>query len=145
MVHPRSEADSSSSAKFNKTNTVPQSSGSQQICPRKLDNFALSNFTGNMHNSLTNQSFPHVYNSMSERQFDWTEEQQGTLLGGFFWGYVLTQYPGGKLSHVYGPKWVFSCGILITGVLSLIIPVVTVTFDVVGLVIVRFLQGLAEV
>lgn len=82
---------------------------------------------------------------MSERQFDWTEEQQGTLLGGFFWGYVLTQYPGGKLSHVYGPKWVFSCGILITGVLSLIIPVVTVTFDVVGLVIVRFLQGLAEV
>lgn len=79
-----------------------------------------------------------------EVRFEWNDEQQGLVLGSFFWGYVLTQYPGGKLSQIYGPKHVLSLAILFTGLLSCAIPIVTVNFDVKGLTAVRFLQGLTE-
>lgn len=84
-------------------------------------------------------------NDYESEKFDWSEEEQQILLGAFFWGYVLTQFPGGKLSHVYGPKWIFSGGILITGILSLFIPIVTIAYEYYGLIVIRVAQGLAEV
>ncbi|OXA52347.1 Sialin [Folsomia candida] len=83
-------------------------------------------------------------NDYESEKFDWSEEEQQILLGAFFWGYVLTQFPGGKLSHVYGPKWIFSGGILITGILSLFIPIVTIAYEYYGLIVIRVAQGLAE-
>ena len=35
-------------------------------------------------------------------QFQWDEAQQGIILGMFFYGYVLTQVPGGRLAEVIG-------------------------------------------
>ena len=32
----------------------------------------------------------------------WHESQQGIILGMFFYGYVLTQLPGGRLAEVIG-------------------------------------------
>ena len=32
--------------------------------------------------------------------FQWDEAQQGIILGMFFYGYVLTQVPGGRLAEV---------------------------------------------
>jgi MFS family permease len=57
----------------------------------------------------------------------------------------ITQYPGGRLSHTFGAKWIISGGLLITGIISLILPVVTVQWGKTGLMILRVLQGLAEV
>ena len=37
----------------------------------------------------------------------WTEPEQGLVLGSYFWGYFITQVPGGRLSELYGGKWVF--------------------------------------
>ena len=42
--------------------------------------------------------------------FHWDEAQQGIILGMFFYGYVLTQLPGGRLAELVGGKWLFGVG-----------------------------------
>ena len=54
--------------------------------------------------------------------FAWDREQQGTILGAFFWGYVCTQIPGGMLAERYGGKLVFGLGILVTSVFTILTP-----------------------
>jgi len=34
----------------------------------------------------------------------WTTEQQGLLLSSFYWGYIVTQIPGGILTAKYGAR-----------------------------------------
>jgi MFS family permease len=77
-------------------------------------------------------------------EFDWTEAEQGFILGSFFWGYVLTQLPGGLLSQRYGGKWVVGLGLLLTAILTLFIPVAARSGKE-YLIAVRIVQGLAEV
>ena len=37
----------------------------------------------------------------------WTEPQQGLVLGSYFWGYFLTQLPGGRLAETFGGNLMF--------------------------------------
>ena len=43
-------------------------------------------------------------------------------MGAFFWGYVLTQIPGGVLAERFGGKLVFGLGILVTSVFTILTP-----------------------
>ena len=54
--------------------------------------------------------------------FDWDREQQATILGAFFWGYILTQIPGGVLAERFGGRLVFGLGILVTSVFTILTP-----------------------
>lgn len=47
------------------------------------------------------------------QEFDWNESTKSYLLSSFFWGYVVTQVPGGYLSAIYGAKYMLFYGILI--------------------------------
>ena len=38
------------------------------------------------------------------------DDYQGVILGMFFYGYVLTQLPGGRLAEIVGGKWLFGVG-----------------------------------
>ena len=42
--------------------------------------------------------------------FDWDEKTNGVILGMFFYGYVLTQVPGGRMAELVGGKWLFGVG-----------------------------------
>ncbi len=55
--------------------------------------------------------------------FAWDSQTQGLVLGSFFYGYVLTQYPGGRAAELYGGKWVFGVGIAATALFTLLTPV----------------------
>ncbi|XP_021963048.1 putative inorganic phosphate cotransporter [Folsomia candida] len=77
-------------------------------------------------------------------QFNWHEKDQGLILSSFYWGYVVTQYPGGRCAHKYGGKWVFSLGIVLSGIFALLLPFATVHFGRLGLICVRVFQGLAQ-
>ncbi|KAK7082814.1 hypothetical protein SK128_019838, partial [Halocaridina rubra] len=53
---------------------------------------------------------------------DWDETTQGFVLGSFYYGYFLTQIIGGRLSEIYGTKWIFGGCILGGGICALISP-----------------------
>ena len=42
--------------------------------------------------------------------FGWDEKTNGVILGMFFYGYVLTQVPGGRMAELVGGKWLFGVG-----------------------------------
>ncbi|ESO88514.1 hypothetical protein LOTGIDRAFT_126078 [Lottia gigantea] len=75
--------------------------------------------------------------------YNWDLELQGHILSAFFWGYVVTQLPGGLLANRYGGKYFFGGGIFITAVLSLLTPLF-VTWSVYLLISIRVLQGFCE-
>jgi ACS family sodium-dependent inorganic phosphate cotransporter-like MFS transporter 5 len=64
------------------------------------------------------------------------------VLSSFFYGYFITQYPGGRLAELYGGKWVFGIGILVTSVFTLLTPIAAHTnFGL--LIAVRVIEGAA--
>ncbi|KAK4293224.1 hypothetical protein Pmani_034058 [Petrolisthes manimaculis] len=72
-----------------------------------------------------------------------TSTQRGLVLGAFFYGYALTNIPGGRLAEMYGTKIVFGGAILIGGVLTLFIPLAARAHYIV-LVVLRALLGLSN-
>ena len=46
----------------------------------------------------------------------------GWVLSAFFYGYLITQIPGGYLASRFGGRYVFGLGILLTSVLTLLTP-----------------------
>lgn len=77
-------------------------------------------------------------------EFNWGSELQGYVLGSFFYGYIITQIPGGYLAEKFGAKYLFGFGVLCTAILTLITPVVA-RLSVGLLIAVRVMEGLGEV
>ncbi|XP_048241386.1 sialin-like, partial [Haliotis rufescens] len=79
----------------------------------------------------------------SPADFDWDNNLQGAVLASFFYGYILTQLPGGFLATRYGGKYLFGGGIFVTAVLTILTPVFA-TWSVYLLIAVRVIEGLFE-
>lgn len=89
-------------------------------------------------------------NSTMDNRYDWDERTQGLILSSFYWGYVITHLPGGRLAEKFGGKYTLSLGILSTAVFTLLTPAVVQwggnapgTFPV-GLIVLRIFMGLGE-
>lgn len=54
--------------------------------------------------------------------FPWDETQKNDILGSFFWGYILTELPGGRLAEIVGARRVFGGGMMLASVLTLLTP-----------------------
>lgn len=76
--------------------------------------------------------------------YDWDSETQGWILGSFFYGYIITQIPGGYLARKYGAKWLLGYGILCTVIFTLLTPVAA-DLGAGYLIAVRVLEGIGEV
>ncbi|XP_065897726.1 sialin-like isoform X2 [Dysidea avara] len=57
-----------------------------------------------------------------QRSFDWSNTEEGWVLSSFFYGYMVSQLPGGWLATKIGGKYVFGVGVLVTSLLTLITP-----------------------
>ncbi|XP_064593846.1 vesicular glutamate transporter 1-like isoform X2 [Zonotrichia leucophrys gambelii] len=76
-------------------------------------------------------------------QFNWDPETVGMIHGSFFWGYIVTQIPGGFIAQKFAANRVFGLAIVSTSVLNMLIP--SAARAHVGCVIaVRVMQGLVE-
>ncbi|XP_064103173.1 putative inorganic phosphate cotransporter [Macrobrachium nipponense] len=108
---------------------------------------------------VNNTAIPHANKSISEEcefpgdnstlpskdgEFVWDESEQGLILGSFFYGYVLTNFLGGRLGELIGGKIVFAVGVLVTSILTLLTPVVAYTNITPLIVTLRILEGLGE-
>ncbi|EDW86305.1 uncharacterized protein Dwil_GK17401 [Drosophila willistoni] len=83
------------------------------------------------------------YKPPPEGEFIWDEATQGLVLGSFFYGYVLTQVPGGRMAEVVGGKLIYGYGVLITAIFTMLTPLAA-RWDLPLLVLVRILEGMGE-
>lgn len=81
---------------------------------------------------------------IQDGEFAWDEYRQGIILGSFFWGYIVTQIPGGRLAELFGARSLLGGGILCTSILTLLTPVAARISDTM-LILSRVLMGLGEV
>lgn len=69
--------------------------------------------------------------------------QKGLILGAFFYGYIFTNIPGGRLAEVYGTKRVFGGSMLMSSLLTLGTPLAThLHYSV--LIVLRMMIGLCQ-
>lgn len=57
----------------------------------------------------------------NSNRFQWSQRLQGIILSSFYWGYILTEIPGGILVQKYGGKLI----LLITTFLSAVVVALT--------------------
>ncbi|XP_073531667.1 sialin isoform X1 [Phyllobates terribilis] len=77
------------------------------------------------------------------KKYDWNADTQGWILGSFFYGYILTQIPGGYIAGRIGGKLLLGFGILGTAVFTLLTPLAA-DLGAGYLIAVRALEGLGE-
>lgn len=109
---------------------------------------AMVNNTAITNNTLVNSSttcpvVSNVTETQTDGPFDWGEREQGWLLGAFFYGYVITQVPGGRLSEVLGGKKLYGLGVLVTAVFTILTPLAA-NAGIWTFVFVRVVEGLGE-
>ena len=80
---------------------------------------------------------------LEEGPFEWDEFQRGLVLSAFGYGYILTQIIGGRLAERFGVKLIYGLGLFLTGVLTLISPLVA-NWHVGAFIALRVLQGIFE-
>uniref|UniRef100_A0A8C2D001 Vesicular glutamate transporter 1 n=1 Tax=Cyprinus carpio TaxID=7962 RepID=A0A8C2D001_CYPCA len=83
------------------------------------------------------------YGKKPEAQFTWDPETVGMIHGSFFWGYIVTQIPGGFICQKFAANRVFGFAIVATSTLNMLIPAAArVHYGCV--IMVRVCQGLVE-
>ncbi|XP_023012123.1 major Facilitator Superfamily Transporter 10 isoform X1 [Leptinotarsa decemlineata] len=101
--------------------------------------------------SFSNNTFDHcpinITNSTvpedTSGEFNWDEHTQSIVLGSFFYGYVITQIPGGRLAEIFGSKRVYGIGVLVTSIFTLLTPIAArINFPL--FIIVRIIEGMGE-
>ncbi len=72
-------------------------------------------------------------------EFHWSPETIGYVDASFFWGYIITQLPGGFLASRFPANRLFGTAIFLSSCLNLLIPAATM-LDPKALILVRVLQ-----
>lgn len=88
-------------------------------------------------------SFVNGTTVVSPPDYLWDTHLQGQVLASFFYGYIVSQLPGGFLSNRFGGKWFFGGGILLTAILTLMTPAFT-SWSIYLLIAARVMEGLFE-
>lgn len=62
------------------------------------------------------------------------------ILGSFFWGYICTEFPGGRLAEIIGTKRVFGYSMLASSFITLLTPLAA-TLGYTAVVVLRVVLG----
>jgi MFS transporter, ACS family, solute carrier family 17 (sodium-dependent inorganic phosphate cotransporter), member 6/7/8 len=74
----------------------------------------------------------------------WSVDTESMVDSSFFWGYLITQVPGGFLASKFPANRIFGTAIALSAFLNLLVPGALLIHPLV-LVLVRMSQGLVEV
>lgn len=61
------------------------------------------------------------------KYYGWSQTTVGIVQSAFFWGYVLTQIPGGYLADKFGGKQVLACGVVMWSIMTMLTPIAAST------------------
>lgn len=75
--------------------------------------------------------------------YGWNQTTVGIIQSAFFWGYVLTQIPGGYFADKYGGKHVLAVGVIVWSAMTLITPLAA-SSNLGLLLLARALLGVGE-
>ncbi|KAK2357978.1 ascorbate transporter, chloroplastic [Trifolium repens] len=75
-------------------------------------------------------------------QFGWNSSTAGLVQSSFFWGYALSQLPGGWLAKIFGGRKVLEVGVLVWSVATALVPFLAGYLP--GLLLTRILVGIGE-
>ncbi|OMO61681.1 Major facilitator superfamily [Corchorus olitorius] len=75
-------------------------------------------------------------------QFGWNSSVAGLVQSSFFWGYALSQLPGGWLAKIFGGRKVLAIGVLTWSLATALVPVLAGFMP--GLLLSRILVGIGE-
>ncbi|XP_020709772.2 sialin [Athalia rosae] len=78
---------------------------------------------------------------LEQTRYMWDEYEVNLILGSFFWGYICTEVPGGRLAEIVGAKRVFGYSMLAASAITLFTPVAA-SFGYVAVTVVRIILGL---
>ncbi|XP_017887369.1 putative inorganic phosphate cotransporter isoform X1 [Ceratina calcarata] len=87
---------------------------------------------------------PKLGEDIIQTRYPWNEYQVNLILGSFFWGYICTELPGGRLAEVVGPKRVFGYSMLLSSAITFLTPLSAIYgYDVVAVLrtVLGFLLG----
>ncbi|KAL5022181.1 hypothetical protein ScPMuIL_001336 [Solemya velum] len=79
----------------------------------------------------------------SSGEFVWEKSTQGYILSSFFYGYIITQLPGGWLSSRFGGKHIFGWSMLVCALCTLFMPLAART-SVAFLIVLRVICGMCQ-
>ncbi|CAG0899891.1 unnamed protein product, partial [Cyprideis torosa] len=74
---------------------------------------------------------------------DWSKDTIGIIESSFFWGYLITQVPGGFLASMYPASWLFGIAIFSSSCLNMLVPTAARLHPFLA-VVVRVAQGIVE-
>lgn len=77
------------------------------------------------------------------KYYGWSQTTVGVIQSAFFWGYVLTQIPGGYLADKYGGKQVLAAGVVVWSTMTILTPLAAST-NIGVLLLARALLGVGE-
>lgn len=77
------------------------------------------------------------------KEFDWSSKEKGYILGSYFYGYFISEFPSGWLSGRFGGRNILGLGILFASLCSFLIPSVAV-FGAYPIFVCRALIGIFE-
>ncbi|KAH8270807.1 hypothetical protein KR018_005124 [Drosophila ironensis] len=80
----------------------------------------------------------------SEQYYTFTEAQMSAMLSSFFWGYIVTQVPGGYIAQRYGAKVLLMWGLGIAAVMTMLSPLSLKLGGWFALCCMRFAMGLSQ-
>ncbi|XP_063244177.1 sialin-like isoform X2 [Bacillus rossius redtenbacheri] len=78
---------------------------------------------------------------LEDGPFDWNEPVQGLILGSYFWGYLVSQLPAGRMAERFSAKWVLFASALLNIAGCLLIPPLSY-LHYSGLLLLRVVQGI---
>ncbi|KAJ8321741.1 hypothetical protein KUTeg_000212 [Tegillarca granosa] len=81
-----------------------------------------------------------LYMVLKDGPFMWDRTVQANILGAFLWPYAILQVPGSILVTKYGAHKVFGCVLLLSSVLTPMIPVLS-RVHYIGAIVLRSTLG----
>ena len=89
--------------------------------------------------------YSHVFTPCVQTgEFNWDSSTQSVLIGAMFYGYIVTQLPGGLLAEVVGARFVFGLAGLVSGIITFVTPFIA-RWDLKALIASRVVLGLVQV